>query len=72
MARYKSVSEPSEAPHPHFIQSAIKHPGALHKHLGVPAGKTIPAKKLKKAEHSSNETIRREANLAQTLKGLKH
>ena len=29
-----------------WIQKAIKKPGALHKELGVPAGKKIPAKKL--------------------------
>lgn len=25
-----------------WIQGAIKHPGALHKELGVPKGKKIP------------------------------
>ena len=29
-----------------WIQKAIKKPGALHKQLGVPAGKKIPAGKL--------------------------
>ena len=53
-----------------WIQEAIKHPGALHKTLGVPAGKTIPEKKLKKAEHSKNPTTARRARLAETLKGL--
>lgn len=32
-----------------WIQKAIKHPGALHKELGVPASKKIPAKKLNAA-----------------------
>lgn len=32
-----------------FIQKAIKHPGALHKELHVPAGEKIPAKKLNAA-----------------------
>ena len=32
-----------------WIQGAIKHPGALHKELGVPEGKKIPGKKLAKA-----------------------
>ena len=27
-----------------WIQGAIKHPGALHKELGVPKGKPIPEK----------------------------
>jgi hypothetical protein len=54
-----------------WIQGAIKHPGKLHRELGVPEGKKIPAKKLAKAEHSKNPTIRREANLAHTLKKLR-
>ncbi len=54
-----------------WIQGAIKHPGKLHRELGVPQGQKIPAKKLEKAEHSKNPTIRREANLAHTLKGLR-
>lgn len=45
--------------------------GKLHRELGVPQGEKIPAKKLKKAEHSKNPTIRREANLAKTLKKLR-
>lgn len=54
-----------------WIQGAIKHPGKLHRELGVPEGKKIPAKKLAKATHSKNPTIRREANLAKTLKKLR-
>jgi hypothetical protein len=54
-----------------WIKKAIKHPGKLHRELGVPQGEKIPAKKLKKAEHSKNPTIRREANLAKTLKKLR-
>jgi hypothetical protein len=53
-----------------WIQGAIKHPGALHKQLGVPQGEKIPAKKLAKATHSDNPTLARRANLAKTLKGL--
>lgn len=53
-----------------WISSAIQHPGALHRTLGVPAGQKIPAKKLAAAKHSSNPTTRRRANLAATLKGL--
>jgi hypothetical protein len=44
--------------------------GKLHAHLGIPAGDKIPAAKLEAATHSSNPTIRREANLAETLKGF--
>lgn len=55
-----------------WIQGAIKHPGALHKQLHVKAGEKIPAKKLEKAEHSKNPTLRRRANLAKTLKKMHH
>lgn len=55
-----------------WIQGAIKHPGALHKALGVPQGQKIPLRKLKKAEHSSNPKIARQAHLAATLKGFHH
>jgi hypothetical protein len=53
-----------------WIKGAIKHPGALHKELGVPKGKKIPASKLKKAEHSKNPTTAKRAHLAETLKGF--
>jgi hypothetical protein len=53
-----------------WIQKAIKHPGALHRQLGVPQGQKIPAKKLAAAAHSSNPTLRRRANLAKTLKKM--
>ncbi len=54
-----------------WIQGAIKRPGALHRALNVPEGEKIPEKKIEKAEHSSNERLRREANLAMTLKSLR-
>ena len=51
-----------------WIQKAVgKHPGKLHKELGVKQGEKIPAKKLAKAEKSKNPTIKKEANLAKTL-----
>lgn len=50
-----------------WIQKAIKHPGALHEELGVPEGKKIPKSKIKKAEHSKNPTLKKRANLAETL-----
>lgn len=53
-----------------WIQKAIKKPGALHKDLGVPMGKKIPAKKLDKAMKSKNPTIRKRAALAKTLKKM--
>lgn len=54
----------------HWIAGAIKHPGALHRELGVPSGKKIPASKLAAAKHSSNPTERKRANLASTLKKM--
>lgn len=53
-----------------WIAGAMKHPGALHKSLGVPQGEKIPAKKLAKAEHSENPKLAKRARLAETLKGL--
>lgn len=44
--------------------------GALHKELGVKAGEKIPAKRLKKAEHSKNPLERKRAVLAEKLKGF--
>jgi len=52
-----------------WIQGAIKHPGALHKELGVPAGKKIPAKKLKAAAKKKGVEGKR-ARLAETLKSF--
>lgn len=52
-----------------WIQKAIKHPGALHKQLGVAAGKKIPAAKLAKAAKAGG-TLGRRARLAQTLKKM--
>lgn len=54
-----------------FIQSAIKHPGALHRELGVPMGKKIPATKLDRAAHAGGKLGQR-ARFAETLKGLNH
>jgi hypothetical protein len=52
-----------------WIQKAIKHPGALHRELGVPAGKKIPAKKLNAAAKKPGVEGRR-ARLAKTLRGF--
>ena len=54
-----------------FIQKAIKHPGRLHKVLHVPEGEKIPEKKMNKALHSKNLSLRRAANLAETLKHIR-
>lgn len=52
-----------------WIKGAIKHPGALHKELGVPSGKKIPAKTLNKAAKAGGKLGQR-ARLAKTLKGM--
>lgn len=50
-----------------WIAGATKNKGALHRELGVPEGKKIPAKKMAKASKSSNPKIRKQAALAKTL-----
>lgn len=52
-----------------WIQGAIKKPGALHKELGVPEGKKIPAKKLAAAAKKGGKLGQR-ARLAKTLKKM--
>lgn len=64
---YMRGGEASEGGGEHWIAGAIKHPGALHRELGVPQGEKIPAKKLAKAKHSDNPLLRKRANLASTL-----
>jgi hypothetical protein len=53
-----------------WIQGAIKNPGALRKTLGAKKGKPIPAAKLEKATHSTNDRTARRARFAETLKKL--
>lgn len=45
--------------------------GALRQSLHVKDGEKIPEKKLEKAEHSDNPTLRRRAVLARTMRGWK-
>lgn len=52
-----------------WIKGAIKHPGALHKELGIPEGKTIPEGKLDKAAKAGGKLGKR-ARLAKTLKKM--
>ncbi len=52
-----------------WIQSAIKHPGALHKQMGVKQGQNIPVSKLRKAAKSKGKLGQR-ARLALTLKKM--
>ena len=53
-----------------WIKGAIKHPGALHRELGVAKDKKIPAKKLAAAAKKKGKVGRR-ARLAETLRGFK-
>jgi hypothetical protein len=56
-----------------WIQEAIpeSHKGKLNEKLKVAKGKKIPMSKIKKAEHSKSPSLRKEANLAETLKKLR-
>lgn len=49
-----------------WIQGAVKHPGALHRELGVPQGKKIPKKKVAAAAKKGGKLGKR-ARLAETL-----
>ena len=53
-----------------WIAGAIKHPGQLHKDLGVAQGKKIPSGKIAAAAKKGGK-IGKRARLAQTLKGFK-
>lgn len=53
-----------------WINTAIQHPGALHKQLHVAAGQKIPAKKLASAAKKGGKLGQR-ARLAETLKKMK-
>ena len=50
-----------------WMKGAVKHPGALHKALGVPEGEKISHAKLEKAEESKNPKVRKQAQLAETF-----
>jgi len=52
-----------------WIQGAISKPGALHKEMGIPEGKKIPAKKLESAAKKPGKEGKR-ARLAETLRKL--
>jgi hypothetical protein len=50
-----------------WIQGVIKHPGALHKALGVAPGKKIPAKKLV-IKSTDSPLMKKRKTLAKTLR----
>ena len=45
---HKNYNDATEAGE-HWIQGAVKKPGALHAEMGIPQGKKIPKAKLDKA-----------------------
>lgn len=67
--RLQSMKKKREVKKKNFITGAIKHPGALHKELGIKQGKKIPAKTLAKAAKKGGKLGQR-ARFAETLKGL--
>jgi hypothetical protein len=74
MAHSRAKKEVMKDTHKNWIKGAINpdNKGALHRSLGVPEGKKIPEKKLEKAEHSKNPTLKKQAVLAETLRNFKH
>jgi hypothetical protein len=52
-----------------WIKSATKNKGGLHRSLGIPEGKKIPAKTLQAAAKKSGK-VGAQARLALTLKKL--
>lgn len=53
-----------------FIQRAIKHPGGLHRALGVPEGQKIPPAKVAAAAKKKGH-LGKMARFAQTLGHLR-
>lgn len=55
----------------YWIQSAVKHPGALHKTAKIKKGSKIPVSKLRSLLHSKNVTTRRRAQFAMNMKKIR-
>ena len=53
-----------------WIKKATKNKDGLHRSLGVPAGKKIPASKIAAAAKKKGK-VGKQARLAQTLKKMK-
>lgn len=66
MAEEEGGKEPKK-----WIQGMHLKKGALHRQLGIPEGKKIPAKTLAKAAGKGG-TLGRRARVAETLKGFHH
>jgi hypothetical protein len=54
-----------------WIQTAIRHPGALHRDLGVPEDKTIPRTELREAAAKPG-VVGQRARLALELERFHH
>jgi len=54
----------------HWIQDAVKHPGALHKELEVKQGEKIPEEKIEKAAHAPGKLGQR-ARFAENMKKMR-
>lgn len=67
--RMKKGKKKSHKKHKNWIAGAIKHPGALHRELGVAKGKKIPEGKLRAAAKKGGKEGKR-ARLAETLKSF--
>ncbi len=52
--------------------TVVKHPGALHRALGVPEGKKIPAGKMAAAAKSGSPKVRKMVGLAKAFAGADH
>ncbi len=50
----------------------IKHPGALHKELGIKSGHHIPLGELKKAANSKDEKLAKRAQFALNARKWHH
>lgn len=53
-----------------WIDGAIKHPGSLHRQLGIPQDEKIPAAKLDTAAKKGGKLGQR-ARFAKALKGMR-
>lgn len=53
------------------IKIKASHKGLLHKDLGVPKGKPIPASKIEAAENSKSAAVRKRATFAENTRGWK-
>lgn len=50
-----------------WMRGAVKHPGGLHRALGIAEDKKIPASKINAAKNSDNPKVRKMATLAKTF-----